>query len=162
MRFATEEDFIDVYDLFKKHRELLPHIQMGHIARKIEERRCIFTDGVVIIFEIHKKSVQVGKNTKSEKSDCHLNQIVSTTRDGSASRVLNQFFDFIALLPYTSGVIYLNVKTDNERAKKFYEKNGMKLIDNTSWTDGDVEVDVYQKILKKMDIEELELNIDSD
>ena len=77
MRFATEDDFIDVYELFKKNRELLPHIRMGHIARKIEERRCIFTDGVVIIFEIHEKSVQVGKNTKSEKSDCHLNQIVS-------------------------------------------------------------------------------------
>ena len=59
-------------------------------------------------------------------------------------------------------MIYLNVKTDNERAKKFYEKNGMKLIDKTRRTDGDVEVDVYQKILKKMDIEELELNIDSD
>ena len=59
-------------------------------------------------------------------------------------------------------MIYLNVKTDNELAKKFYEKNGMKLIDKTSWTDGDVEVDVYQKILKKMDIKELELNIDSD
>ena len=67
MRFATEDDFIDVYELFKKNRELLPHIRMGHIARKIEERRCIFTDGVVIIFEIHEKSVQVGKNTKSEK-----------------------------------------------------------------------------------------------
>ena len=49
-------------------------------------------------------------------------------------------------------MIYLNVKTDNERAKKFYERNGMKLIDKTSWTDGDVEVDVYQKILKKMDM----------
>ena len=61
-----------------------------------------------------------------------------------------------------NSVIYLNLKSDNERAKKFYEKNGMKLIDKTSWTDGDVEVDVYQKILKKMDIEELELNIDSD
>ena len=95
-------------------------------------------------------------------SDCHLNQIVSEKRDGSASRIINQFYDFIGLLPYTSGVIHLNVKSDNERAKKFYEKNGMKLIDKTNWTDGDVEVDVYQKIVKKMDIEELELNIDSD
>ena len=162
MRFATEDDFIEVYGLFKKNRELLPHIRMGNIARKIEEKRCIFTDGVVIIFEIYEKSVQVGKNTKSELSDCHINQIVSTARDGSASRVLNQFFDFIGLLPYTSGVIYLNVKTDNERAKKFYERNGMELIDKTNWTDGDVEVDVYQKLVKKMDIEELELNIDSD
>ena len=59
-------------------------------------------------------------------------------------------------------MIYLNVKTDNERAKKFYEKNGMKLIDKTSWTDGDVEVDVYQKILKKMDFEDIEGDIDSE
>ena len=162
MRFATDDDFPEICELFKKNRELLPHIRMGHIARKIEERRCIFTDGVVIIFEIHEKSVQVGKSTKSEKSDCHLNQIVSTARDGSASRVLNQFFDFIALLPYTSGVIYLNVKSDNERAKKFYERNGMILIDKTSWTDGDVEVDVYQKILKKMDIEDIEMDIESE
>ena len=115
MKFATEDDFIEVYELFKKNRKLLPHIRMGHIARKIEERRCILTDGVVIIFEIYENSVQVGKNTKSEKSDCHLNQIVSEKRDGSASRILNQFFDFIGLLPYTSSVIYLNVQRNSTR-----------------------------------------------
>ena len=162
MRFAKEEDFTDVYGLFKKNQDLLPHVRMGYVARKIEDRRCIFSEGVVIIFEIYEKSVQVGKNTKSELSDCHIIQSVCTTRDGSASRVLNQFFDFIALLPYTSGVIYLNVRTDNERAKNFYERNGMKLIDKTSWTDGDVEVDVYQKILKKMDFEDIEGDIDSE
>ena len=161
MKFATEDDFIEVYGLFKKNRKLLPHIRMGYVAKKIEESRCIFTDGVVIILEIHEKSVQVGKKTKSEKSDCHLNQIVSENRDGSATRVLNQFFDFIGLLPYTSGVIHLNVKKDNDRAKKFYERNGMELIDKTNWTDGDVEVDVYQKIVKKMNIEDLETIIDS-
>ena len=59
-------------------------------------------------------------------------------------------------------MIYLNVKCDNDRAKKFYERNGMKLIDKTSWTDGDVEVDVYQKILKKMDIEDIEMDIESE
>ena len=53
MRFATEDDFIDVYDLFKKNRELLPHIRMGHIARKIEEKRCIFTDSVVTVSYTH-------------------------------------------------------------------------------------------------------------
>ena len=161
MRFAIQDDFLEISNLFKKNQKLFPHIRMGYLLKSIQQNECIFTDGVVIIFEIHEKSVQVGKNTKSEKSDCHLNQIVSTTRDGSASRVLNQFFDFIALLPYTSGVIYLNVKSDNERAKKFYEKNGMKLIDKTSWTDGDVEVDVYQKILKKMDFEDIEMDMDT-
>ena len=146
MQFATDDNFPEICELFKKNRKFFPHIRMSKIAGAIERKECIFMDGVVIIFKIHKRSVRIGNNTVSQKSDCHLNQIVSTAHDGSASRVLNQFFDFIALLPYTSGVIYLNVKSDNERAKKFYEKNGMKLIDKTSWTDGDVEVDVYQKI----------------
>ena len=75
---------------------------MGHIARKIEERRCIFTDGVVIIFEILEIKVEIGKNKESQFSDCHLNQIVSEKRDGSATRILNQFFEFIGILPYTS------------------------------------------------------------
>ena len=132
MKFATEDDFIEIYELFKKNRNLLPHIRMGHIARKIEERRCIFTDGVVIIFEILENKVEIGKNTESQFSDCHLNQIVSEKRDGSATRILNQFFEFIGILPYTSGVIFLNVNSDNKRAKKFYEKNGMKLIDKTT------------------------------
>ena len=74
MRFATEEDFIDVYDLFKKNRELLPHIRMGHIARKIEERRCIFTDGVVIIFENHENQ------SKSERTPSQKSQIVTSTK----------------------------------------------------------------------------------
>ncbi len=54
------------------------------------------------------------------------------------------------------------MKCDNDHAKKFYERNGMKLIDKTSWTDGDVEVDVYRKTLKKMDCEDIEVDIDSE
>ena len=156
MRFATEEDFIDVYDLFKKNRELLPHIRMGHIFRKIEQKRCVFTDGVVIIYKIQERTFRIGKITKSHKSDCHLNQIVSTARDGSASKILNQFFNYISLLPHASGLIYLNVRSENDRAKKFYERNGMKLIDKTSWSDGKIEGDVYQIIVKKNGSQNLE------
>ena len=54
-----------------------------------------------------------------------------------------------SLLPHASGVIYLNVRSDNDRAKKFYERNGMELIDKTSWSDGKIEGDVYQIIVKK-------------
>ena len=121
---------------------------MSKIASAIERKECIFMDGVVIIFKIHKRSVRIGNNTVSQKSDCHLNQIVSTTRDGSASRVLNQFFDYIASVPEHSGLIYLNVRTENDRAKKFYERNGMDLIDKTSWSEGKIEGDVYRKMVK--------------
>ena len=148
MQFATDDNFPEICELFKKNRKFFPHIRMSKIAGAIERKECIFMDGVVIIFKIHKRSVRIGNNTVSQKSDCHLNQIVSTARDGSASRVLNQFFDYIASVPEHSGLIYLNVRTENDRAKKFYERNGMDLIDKTSWSEGKIEGDVYRKMVK--------------
>ena len=65
-------------------------------------------------------------------------------------------FNYISLLPYASGVIYLNVRSENDRAKKFYERNGMKLIDKTSWSEGKIKGDVYQIIVKKNGSQNLE------
>jgi len=156
MKFAVKDDFLEISNLFQKNRKIFPHIRMSYIHSSIQQNNCIYTDGVVIIFKIHQRTIRIGNITKSRKSDCHLNQIVTTTRDGSASKVLNQFFNYISLLPYTSGVIYLNVRSENEIAKKFYEKNGMNLIDKTSWGDGKIEGDVYQIIVKNNDGENLE------
>ena len=150
MKFAVEDDFHEISELFKKNRKLFPHLHLkSHVLSSIQQNNCIFTDGVVIIFKIHKRVVRVGNKTKSRKGDCHLNQIVATARDGSASKVMNQFFNYIGLLPHCSGRIYLNVRSDNDRAKKFYERNGMKLIDRTSWSDGKIKGDVYQIIIEK-------------
>ena len=156
MRFAIKDDFLEISNLFKKNQKLFPHIRMGYLLKSIQQNECIFSDGVVIIFKIHQRTVRIGSITKSQKSDCHLNQIVSTTRDGSASKILNQFFNYISLLPHASGVIYLNLRSGNNRAKKFYERNGMKLIDKTSWSDGKIEGDVYQIIVKKNGSQNLE------
>ena len=150
MRFATEDDFLEISELFKNNRKLFPHLHIkSHVLSSIQQNNCIFTDGVVIIFKIHKRTVRIGNKTKSRKGDCHLNQIVATARDGSASKVMNQFFNYIGLLPHCSGIIYLNVRSENYRAKKFYERNQMKLIDRTSWSDGKIEGDVYQIIIEK-------------
>ena len=100
--------------------------------------------------------LKIGNITKSQKSDCHLNQIFTVVHDGRASRVLKQFFNYISLLPHSSGVIYLNVRSENDRAKKFYERNGMELIDKTSWNGGKTEGDVYQIIVKKNGSQNLE------
>ena len=89
MKFAVKNDFLEISNLFKKNRKLFPHIRMGYLLKSIQQNECIFTDGVVIIFKIHQRTVRIGNITKSQKSDCHLNQIVSTTRDGSASKILN-------------------------------------------------------------------------
>jgi hypothetical protein len=129
---------------------------MSYINSRIERNECIFSDGVVIIYQIHQIPVKIGNMTKSQKSDCHINQILTTVHDGRASRLINQFFNYISLLPHASGVIYLNVKSENERAKKFYQKNGMELIDKISWSDGRIEGDVFQMMVKKNDNQNLE------
>ena len=156
MKFAVKDDFLEITQLFQKYAKLFPHIRMGYINSRIEKNECIFSNGVVIIFQIHQSQIKIGKITKTQKSDCHLNQIFSDVHDGSASRILKQFFNYISLLPHASGVIYLNVRSDNDRAKKFYERNGMELIDKTSWSDGKIEGDVYQIIVKKNGSQNLE------
>ena len=148
MRFAREEDSQEIYELYQKNLNFFPNITIGHITNRIKKRECIYTEGVVIIFRIHQKTVQIGDNTQSKISDCVLNHIVTSFLNGSASRVLNRFFDYIASLPHASGVIHLSVRSDNECVKKFFERNEMELVNKTSWDKGKIEGDVYRKIVK--------------
>ena len=60
MKFATEDDFIEVYELFKKNRELLPHIRMSKISIAIKIMRYIFNEEVICLSKIYKKSIQIG------------------------------------------------------------------------------------------------------
>ena len=60
MKFATEDDFIEVYELFKKNRKLLPHIRMSKISNAIKIMGCIFNEEVICLSKIYKKSVQIG------------------------------------------------------------------------------------------------------
>ena len=149
MKFTTEDNFVEIYKLFKRNSKFFPNIRMGHILRSIKQNKCIFKDSVVIIFNINQSTSKIGKITTSKKTDCHINQILALKNDGSASEQLKQFFNYIALLPYTSGEIYLNVRIDNYRAKKFYERNGMNLVDNTSLSKGKILCQIYQISLKK-------------
>ena len=88
MRFAREEDSQEIYELYQKNLKFFPNITIGHITNRIKKRECIYTEGVVIIFRIHQKTVQIGDNTQSKMSDCILNQIVTSFSNGSGSRSL--------------------------------------------------------------------------
>ena len=60
MKFATEDDFIEVYELFKKNRKLLPHIRMSKISNAIKIMGYIFNEEVICLSKIYKKSIQIG------------------------------------------------------------------------------------------------------
>ena len=121
MKFPVKDDFLEITQLFQKNIKLFSHIRMSYINSRIERNECIFSDGVVIIYQIHQIPGKIGNMIKSQKSDCHINQILTTVHDGRASRILNQFFNYISLLTYTS-VVYFNLNSEIERAKNFIKE----------------------------------------
>jgi hypothetical protein len=76
-------------------------------------------------------------NYNVEKGDCVLYQIGAKNRDGSGSRILNRFFEYI------NSKVILTVRNNNARAKNFYEKNNMKIVGETSWSKGTILGDIY-------------------
>ena len=129
MKFSVKDDFLEITQLFQTNIKLIPHIRMNYINSKIVLNECMFSDGEVINYQIHQIPLKIGNTTKSQKSDCNINQILTTFHDGGVSRILTHFFNYNSLIAYASGVIYLNVKV---RMKE--QRNGMKLIDKMSWS----------------------------
>ena len=145
MNKATGNNLQEIYKLFSVRKDVFPHIRQDYISRKIEEGNCIYEEGVVIIYSIYKVATKVGFDTRATAGDCILRQIIGTHGQGSATRVLHRFFAYLDPLPAYSGRTYLSVRSDNERAKRFYERNEMELIDNTEWSNGTISGDIYFK-----------------
>ena len=147
MRFAELDDYDEIVNLFSFYKDYFPHVRKDSIKERIENKECVFDDGVVITFKVHQKSVQIGNKIRTQKSDCVIRQILSKNHKGSGTRILNQFFDYVSSSSSFSGAIYLTVRSDNDGARKFYEKNGMEVVDSTSWSDGKLDGVVYRKII---------------
>ena len=86
----------------------------------------ILEDDVVITYAINKVKHKLAKppntsDVNTYKGDVILHQIGAKNRNGSASRVLQKFFK-------EHRRVFLGVHNSNKIAKKFYEKNNMKLV----------------------------------
>ena len=137
MHHADLSDFEEVKNIFYQYRDIFPHIRTDYLTRQIEGGHCIFKDGVVITYNFYKRPQQIG-TVLAAKFDCILHQIVKdTNKYTSASSVLKEFFE------YAKTDVWLSVRRDNVVAKKFYEKNGMKLVGECSWADETLPGDVY-------------------
>ena len=103
----------------------------------IESKNIVWENGVLITWNHYKRKQKVGEY-QAQKGDCILHQIAAKYHNGSASRVLQKFFEFV-----NPRRVFLSVRSDNEIAKKFYLKNNMKLVGTTSWARGTLPGDVY-------------------
>ena len=136
MIHAREKDFDVVKDIFKQHKEWFPHLRQDYIKRMIASGNLILENDVIITYNYYKRKQKIG-NVTAQQGDCVLHQIAAKHRNGSASQVLQNFFK------WTNRRVFLTVRSSNAVAKKFYEKNGMKLVSHTSWLNGTIPGDVY-------------------
>ena len=77
-------------------------------------------------------------SVKVEKGDIHLQQIAKHPNSrANTSKVLQSF------LRSMGGTVYLSVRSNNEIARSFYEKNNMKNVGEISWSGGSMSGVVY-------------------
>jgi|3_EtaG_2_1085321.scaffolds.fasta_scaffold74909_2 RimJ/RimL family protein N-acetyltransferase len=136
MIHAKDRDFEKVKEIFYQHKQWFPHIRTDYMRRMIESGNLILDNDVIITYNYYKRNYKLVRSSLGEMSqkiimqpnDCILHQIAAKNRNGSASEVLQRFFE------WTNRRVFLSVRSDNLTAKKFYKKNGMKIVGHTSWT----------------------------
>lgn len=142
MNFATKEQAKEIYEIFRKRADIFPHIRYDYLQRAINSNRCVYEDGVVIIFSIYKKRTKVG-TCGIPRNNCMLHQIVNGNEgNGKAKDVLLRFLAYISSLNLPA--VWLSVRADNERATKFYERNGFLQVGTVKWLNGTLAGLIYR------------------
>ena len=137
MNHAKEIDFESVKEIFYQHKTWFPHIRTDYMKRQIAQGNLIYDNDVVITYKFYKRKQKIGE-VIAQQGDCVLHQIAAKHKNGSASKALQKFFEFVE-----PRRVFLSVRSDNEIAKKFYIKNNMKLVGSTTWAKGTLPGDVY-------------------
>jgi hypothetical protein len=137
MKKADIKDFKEIMEIFKKYKEIFPHIRNDYVKRMIENEKCFYEDDIVIIFNTYKRKVKLG-NCYAYKGDTILHQIANKNQhNGKAKEKILDFFQFI------EGNIFVTIRSSNIISKKFHEKFGFKKIGDIFWKNKEIEGDVY-------------------
>ncbi len=135
MKHATPQDFEVIKGIFKKHRDVFPYLRFDSLKNKIEEGKVVYDTGVVITYNKYKRKQKLG-NVEAKMGDIVIQEIVKE-EGGDAENVFERFVDFV------DEDVWLTVRRDNERAKKFYDRVGMELVGEVLWVHGTLSGDVY-------------------
>ena len=97
--------------------------------------KVVYDTGVVITYNKYKRKQKLG-NVQANMGDIVIQEIVKE-EGGDAEDVFLRFVDFVV------EDVWLTVRRDNERAKKFYDRVGMELVGEVFWSKGTIPGDVY-------------------
>ena len=146
MRLAQSDELKNIHALFTSRRNVFPHFRLGDLKRRIENKQCIFEEGVVITFQQYRKLTRVG-NIKIPAKSVMLHEIVNRNQfSGAGGRVLDRFFDKV-VVP-SGGDLYLTVRAENVVACEFFERHGMRIVGKVAWSGGTIRGFIYCKALE--------------
>ena len=126
MRYATINDFDEVWKIFKDNKKWFPHVRTFHVRNRLSWGQVILQDGILITEQEYKRSGKIGRDTdvETKKGDRIIHQIInSQPNNGNARKVIEEYFK------YVDTDVYLTVREENVPANKFYKKIGMEKVD---------------------------------
>ena len=141
MRYATINDFDEVWKIFQDNKEWFPHVWNTKVKKRLVNNELIFQDGVVITHSKSKRNGKIGRDTDVSitKGDYIIHQIINSKQgNGNAEKVIKEYFDHV------NQNVYLTVRSKNITANKFYEKIGMSMVGNISWSKGTMSGNVWK------------------
>jgi len=125
--YILVDDYQDIMNVFKTHKEIFPHIRGDKIQKLIDSKNVVWENGVLITWNRYKRKQRIG-NYQGQKGDCILHQIAARDQgNGSAKKV---FEKFIWDGNKNSDVI-LSVRSSNKRARKFLKKSNLDYAHGT-------------------------------
>jgi len=138
MNKATLKDFDNIWSIFKKYKNVFPHIRTDYLKRQIKNRNVIFENNVVLVTSKYKRKVNLGNRT-FDKNTIIIHQIVNDDVGNGCSSVLIKKF-----LNEVRNKIILTVRKSNEIARRFYEKNNFKEVGKIFWSNNQIEGVIYE------------------
>jgi len=141
MNHATIEDFDEVWKVFQDNKEWFPHVWNTKVKKRLINNELIFQDGIVITYSKSRRNGKIGRDTDVSitKGDYIIHQIINSKQgNGNAEKVIKEYFDHV------NQNVYLTVRSENITANKFYEKVGMSMVGNISWSKGTMSGNVWK------------------
>jgi GNAT superfamily N-acetyltransferase len=145
MNHATLDNLEEIMDVFKQYKDVFPHIRSDKIERLVKSENVVWEENVLITYNWYKRKQKLGLIERSmfegkpqeyvklpyeaQEGDCILHQIAAKNQgDGSGKRVFERF------LKFNSGRdIILSVRSENKRARTFYENYGFEVMSDIEW-----------------------------
>ena len=142
MKYATIDDFDEVWQIFKDNKAWFPHVRTFHVKNRLKWGQVILQDNVLITQQQYKRKGPIGRDTDTvvQKSDYIIHQIIAKNKGtGEAAKVIQEYFDHV------NANVYLTVRAENVPANRFYEKVGMEKVGYINWSKGTMKGNVWKK-----------------